>query len=56
VLDLFYVYYFTIAEGPRDALSVEILSTATQLYEKSHAPASGTWAWRSYPTQNCQYV
>ena len=25
-----------IAEKPRDALSAEILSTATQLYEKSH--------------------
>jgi len=25
-----------IAEGPRDTLSVEILSAAAQLYEKSH--------------------
>jgi len=25
-----------IAERPRDALSVEILSTAVQLYEKAH--------------------
>jgi len=31
------------AEGPRDALSVEILSNAAQLYEKSHlkTPAKG---------------
>jgi len=25
-----------VAEGPRDALSVEILATAAQLYVKSH--------------------
>jgi len=26
----------TVAEGPRDALSVETLSTVTYLYKKSH--------------------
>jgi len=36
-----------IAEGPRDALSVEILSAAAQLHEKSHfrMVAIGAWPW-----------